>query len=372
MTKLPKVNRTVVLTGGGSGGHVYPVIQIVQAIHVLDPTVRFVYLGQHGGPERDILGAAKLPFPVPFYSLTADKLRRYWDVRTLFLPWAVATGTFQAFVHLARIRPSVVLCKGGYVSLPVALAARLRSIPIVLHETDAVMGLANRLIAPFAQRIAVSFPRQTLSEGSRSYRKLIYTGQPVSVVFTKRSVTNLDPDRPHLLITGGSQGSVAINSLILDILPTLLERYRVTHLTGQADFHRFQARQRHRFYTPIASVATARGMAALMAEADLVISRAGGTIFELAAMSKPTILIPLPNAGNDHQLANAQILAGNDAAVLLEQAATSPADLLRTINELIHNSTRRAALARHLHQFARPDAATQVARLVLEVMRSAT
>lgn len=356
--------RTIVVAGGGTGGHVYPVLAVVSELHKLDPTLQFLYIGQHGGIEATIVSQAKLSVPLPFQGISADKLRRYWDIRTFLLPFSIGAGVVQALGILGRVRPLAVLCKGGYVGVPVALAAWLLRIPIVLHETDSVMGLANRIIAPFASKIAVSFPRRQLGRGPMQ-RKLVYTGNPVRPEFfepTKQRVA----DRPHLVITAGSQGSISINTLILELLPELLDRYTVTHVTGMQDFARVKAAVTHRNYHPIAY---AERMVDVLRAADLVVARPGGTIFELAALGKPSILIPHPATGSDHQRMNAQILSGNTAAVVLEPDGLTSDLLLETIITLMKDSKQRATLARNIQQFSRKDAALQLARLVAEVVR---
>jgi len=313
-----------------------------------------------------MLQTAELPMPVAFYGIGSEKLRRYWDWRSLTLPFVVVGGVVEACQLLLALRPAAVFCKGGYVGVPVTIAAWLLRIPIVLHETDAAMGLANRLIAPLASRIAVSFGREHIPKGIDS-TKLVYTGQPVDRAYYQVKVPARSEARPKLLITGGSLGSERINTLILGILPHLLERYDVTHLTGTADFGRVQATVSHRHYHPLATAGTAKVMASLLAAADLVVSRAGGTLFELAVLRKPAIIIPISTAAGDHQRLNALILANKGAVVMLDEQTLTGDQLLHEIATLIRDSARRAALATNIAQFVRPDAAAQVARLVLEV-----
>ncbi|MBI4032598.1 UDP-N-acetylglucosamine--N-acetylmuramyl-(pentapeptide) pyrophosphoryl-undecaprenol N-acetylglucosamine transferase [Candidatus Berkelbacteria bacterium] len=356
--------RTIVVAGGGTAGHVYPVFEIVRALWAIDPALEIAYIGDARGPERELLQQAQLAKPVAFYGITADKLRRYWDWRIFLLPFAVCAGTIQALSHLLALQPVAVLCKGGYVGVPVAIAAWLLRIPIVLHETDMVMGLANRMIAPFARKIAVSFPRPNLGTGSIR-EKLVYTGNPVRPEF-HTPVRARAAGRPRLAITCGSQGSHAVNELVRAILSQLLVRYHVTHVTGKADFAALSAATQHREYEP---VAYATDMPAVLRDADLVVSRSGGTIFELAALGKPAILIPHPATGSDHQRVNARFLAERDAAVYLDQVGLTPERLLETITQLMRDSTRRGTLAANIKQFSRPDAAARVAELILSVAR---
>ncbi|MGI6103279.1 MAG: undecaprenyldiphospho-muramoylpentapeptide beta-N-acetylglucosaminyltransferase [Patescibacteria group bacterium] len=351
--------RTIVVAGGGTGGHVYPVLAVIDALRSEDPTLRFVYIGQIGGPEHTLVARAN----IPFVGIHAEKLRRYWDLRTLFLPVRILQGIVEAWQQLGQIRPAVVFLKGGYVILPVAIAAWLRGIPIVLHETDATMGLANRLVAPLARRVALSFPRSSYAGRVRS--GFVSTGHPIMPAFFQESRTT-QSTRPVLLVAMGSQGATSVNELLKPILPKLLERYRVIHLTGERDLPAFRRAFASQQYEPMAYT---HDFAAVLRRADLVLSRAGGTIFELATLGKPTILIPLPSAANDHQRVNARELERRGAAVVLEQVALTPDVLYETIASLMRDTARRNTLAERIGQFARPDAAKQVAKLVLSIAK---
>lgn len=350
----------------------FPVLAIAQELMHRQPTSRIVFIGKAGGTERELVEQFRIVRPgagrtneeaIEFIGIQSEKLRRYWSWRIFVLPFALSTGVVQAFGHLYRLKPAAVLCKGGSVGVPVALAAWTLRIPVILHETDAAMGLANRLAAPFAAKVAVTFPRPKFP--SRYKKKAVFTGQPVREEFFRRHHKKKSP-RPYLMITAGSQGSVAINSLILQILPELLERYHVIHITGQRDYGRMRAASQDKHYEPIAFTGQHRK---LLGIADLVISRAGGTIFELAALGKPTILIPLPTAANDHQRINAEIFAEHEATVVLEQTTLTAETLLKTVTSLMRDSKRRSTLAANIRRFAHKDAAARVAHLILEVAR---
>ena len=353
----------IVVAGGGTAGHVYPTLAVARELQTLRPDVTVTYIGQTGGPERDLVAAAPLVSPIEFVGITAEKLRRYFSMQSLLLPVSVLRGTVQSIQALRRIRPATVFCKGGYVCLPVAFAAWWLGIPIVLHETDASMGLANRLIAPFASKIAVSFPRPTFLT-QRTDRKIVFTGQPVRAeFFAPRRAGARAHERPVVMVTGSMQGAHAINELIQAILPALLERYRVLHITGPNDFEALRSSTKSQYYEPVPYTATIYD---LLVQADVIVSRAGGTIFELAALAKPSILIPLPSAANDHQRENAAMFAEHDAAVVLEQVGLTGAVLAQTIAALIRDSKRRSVLSANIKRFARKDAAVQIAKLLLD------
>lgn len=356
--------RSIVVAGGGTAGHVYPTLAVVAELFKIAPDSKIAFIGQTGGPEQTILAEANLSQPVEYIHITAEKFRRYWSFRVFIMPIAVLRGALQALGHLRRLHPSVVFCKGGYVCIPVALAAWWLGIPIILHETDASMGLANRLIAPFATRIAVSFPRPTfLTE--KTDRKIVFTGQPVRPEFfiipTRRS-SNLS--RPVVMVTGSMQGARAINQLIQETLPELLEKYRIIHITGPNDYQALRSSTRSQYYEPVPYTAKFYD---LLVQADLVVARAGGTIFELAALGKPSILIPLPSAANDHQRHNAAMFEEQGAAVVLEETTLTGNQLVKKIGELIRDSKRRAMLSKNVRQFARKDAAAHLAKLILEI-----
>ena len=246
-----------------------------------------------------------------------------------------------------------------------AFAARLLGIPVILHETDASMGLANRLVSPLATRVAFSFPSPEFLRRDRRGSKFTYTGQPISQKFFKAGYGRKH-SHPNLLIFGGSQGAKKINDLIREILPDLLERYHVTHVTGARDYGRMKAASNHRCYEP---VGFSTDIDALFRQADLIISRAGGSIFEIAATGKPVVLIPIPNAANNHQAINAEIFAERGAAIVLDETKTSSQDLLKVIVELMRNSKKRAELAGNIKRLAEPRAAENVARLILKELK---
>lgn len=350
----------IVVAGGGTAGHVYPTLAVVRELWALQPELTIAYIGQSGGKERAIIDSISLPKSLEVIEITAEKLRRYWSFRTVILPIAILRGTLEALDALRRLKPAAVFCKGGYVCIPVAFAAWWLKIPIVLHETDASMGLANRVIAPFASKIAVSFPRPNFLT-QKTDRKIVFTGQPVRDEFFAKHQRK-PHDRAVILVTGSMQGARAINILIQEILPSLLDRYRVIHVTGPNDYQSLRSSTQSRYYEPVSYTPDFHR---LVEQADLVVSRAGGTIFELAAMGKPSILIPLPTAANDHQRENAAIFAEQAAAVVLEQTTLDAQTLLTTIRELIRDSKHRALLSTNVRQFARRDAANVLAKLVL-------
>ena len=311
-----------------------------------------------------------------FRGITAGKLRRYAALRTLLDPFKVIVGFVQSLRIIRSFRPAVVFAKGGFVSLPVVWAARLRGVPVVLHESDTVAGLANRRSAKRAARVAVGWPPELVSGLPES--KMVHTGNPLRDVVTRGSREtaisqfDLDPALPIVLVLGGSQGSVAINELVVRALPELLAEAQVVHQVGERSSQAAVAwqseltREQNRRYRPKGYFGSE--LYDLYDAADIVVARAGaGALAEIAANGKPSILIPLPSAAGNHQRKNAEVFGGAGASIVLEQGSATPEELARQVKLLLHDSQRRTEIGRAAKSLAVPNATQKVADLVWEV-----
>lgn len=336
----------VLFTGGGTAGHVVPTFPVIAAL--ADRGVRTSFVGSTSGLEADLLDG----IDAEFYGIAAGKLRRYLSFENVRDTFLVLLGVWQAFWLLGRLRPDVVFSKGGFVSFPVVFAAWLRRVPVVAHESDLTPGLANRMALPFVRTVCTSF-RATAFPGFKG--RVVHTGTPLraSLVAGDRSrgrqLLGAGPAERVLLITGGSLGADVINRVVREVLPELLATWRVVHvcgpgkLTGQSDSRYLQFEF------------VSEGWGDIMAAADLVVSRAGAnTLYELLALAKPNLLIPLSRrASRGDQLENAEFArARGYSRVLLEEDLDGRA-LLREIEKL--DADGEAAVAR-LHGFAPPDA----------------
>jgi UDP-N-acetylglucosamine--N-acetylmuramyl-(pentapeptide) pyrophosphoryl-undecaprenol N-acetylglucosamine transferase len=326
---------------------------------------------------------------IKFASIKAGKFRRLTDasvVNKLLNPATlglnardagrVVAGIAGSLSILRKFKPDVVFVKGGYVGLPVGIAAKILRIPLVIHESDVSPGLTNRTLARWAKTIAVGFPEKNYKD--LDPKRLLYTGNPVRKELTSAhrleglAEFNLDPSLPVILVTGGSLGAQAVNNAILDALPELVQFAQIIHLTGESEMPRveFELRQMGKFehqdrYHPHAFLMT--GMGAAMSAADLVIARAGATtIAELASLSKPTILIPnYLMAG--HQVGNARMLSRLGAARVLDEVTLTTPKLVGEIKMILGSETEQAALAKAISKFATPKAATELAEAILAV-----
>ncbi|MDW8058700.1 MAG: undecaprenyldiphospho-muramoylpentapeptide beta-N-acetylglucosaminyltransferase [Thermomicrobium sp.] len=368
----------VVIGGGGTGGHTVPALAALEVLRRLAP-VEILWIGSRTGVERRMVTRAGLSFRW----IPTGKLRREPTLRTLVDLAAVPVGTLVAAGLVRAFRPHVVFGTGGYVSVPVVLAGWLNRVPIVIHEQTATVGLATRIAARFADAVAISF------ESTRAYLprhpRVVHTGLPIREQLLHgdaeraRARFGLDPSIPLLYVTGGVLGAHALNRLVAEALPELVQVVQVIHQCGpqriNGDLPRLLARRaalpaalRHR-YSVVEFLD--EDLADVLAAADLVLGRAGAsTVAELAALGKPAVLVPLPGARGNEQLLNARQLAATGSAVVVEQHDLTPAGLVAIVRDLVVDRNelgRRGALARAL---AVPDAAERLARLILSVARA--
>lgn len=347
---------------------------VVTELQKLDKSVELLYIGSATGQESKIIPQTGIKYA----SIAAGKFRRYHnnsvlniiDPTTLFANIAdffrFIRGYFQAREIIAEYDPDVVFAKGGYVSLPVGLAAHSLRYPLVIHESDSIMGLANRMLAKRADKICVSYPIKSYPDIDRE--KLIYSGNPVraDIYGGKKELAvselGIDADLPTILVIGGSQGSLVINQMVSESLKDLLTKYQVIHVSGERDYDwlGFQAskldedlQKRYFLFNFLSG-----NLKDAYAASDLVISRAGNNVIaELAALRRPTILIPLSTSANSHQLSNAKVLTRMGAAVLLQQESLNAKILVRKIDYLFENPEEMRAMSEKIATLSTPDAA---------------
>jgi UDP-N-acetylglucosamine--N-acetylmuramyl-(pentapeptide) pyrophosphoryl-undecaprenol N-acetylglucosamine transferase len=374
----------IIVSGGGTGGHISPVLAVITELTQLDKTVEILYVGSTEGQESKIIPQTGIKYA----SIAAGKFRRYHsstlmniiDPTTLFANvsdfFRFIRGYYQAREIISEYDPDVVFAKGGYVSLPVGLAARSLKYPLVIHESDSVMGMANRLLAKRADKVCVSYPVKGYQDIERE--KLVYSGNPVrSDIYggSKESAVKelgLNPDLPTVMIIGGSQGSQVINQIVSESLPELLSKYQILHVSGERDYDwlGFQAsklddsiRERYFLFNFLSG-----NLKDAYAASDLVISRAGNNVIaELAALRRPTILIPLSTSANSHQLSNAKIVSRMGAAILLLQENLSAKILVRKVDYLFENPEEMKAMAEKIATLSTPDAARIVAKEIFSL-----
>ena len=345
----------LLIAGGGTGGHLYPALAVARAFHAEEPDSALLLVGRAGGPEERLVPAAGFDLAtVNVRGLDRDAV---W--KNLALP-AVIPAALRAGLRIVdRFKPDIVLGMGGYVMAPAVAAARLRGIPYVLHEKDVRPGLATRIFAGGAAAVCTTLPG---TDKRIKAKRVVMTGVPLREGFEPR--TPAVPPR-HLLITGGSQGARNLNQAVWGALDQLCERFdAVVHVAGRqgADGIATHARPGYR------GLAFFDDMAALMREADLVVSRAGvGTIAEIAAVGLPMVLVP-GTFGGGHQEENAAAMVEAGAAVRIGDAKLTPESLVSAIDGLTDDRLR--AMAKASAAAGRRDAAQRVLGVLKEVMKA--
>lgn len=368
----------ILFTGGGTGGHFYPIVAVAEAIndevrekHLLEPKL---YYAAPDPYDREVLLANNITW-VP---TSAGKVRNYFSVLNFFDYFKTGWGVARACMRIFFLYPDVVFSTGGYASFPTLAAARLFSIPVVIFNADATPGRVTKWAAKFATKIAVGFAEcaEQLPKD-----KVAHTGNPVrkaALVPAREGgheFLHLKKDVPTILVTGGSQGSQAINDAILDALPKLLEEYQLVHQTGRANFQDVSGRarvavpdsatlERYKPFDYLNDLATR--MAA--GTASLVISRAGaGNIFEVASWGLPAILVPIPESISHDQTKNAFAYARAGGASVIEQNNLTPGLLLSEIHRILGSEQIKHAMQNAARSFARPDAAKLIANAILDI-----
>ncbi len=325
--------KKIIMTGGGTAGHVTPNIALMPALK--DAGYEVKYIGSYKGMEKDLIEAEG----IPYFGISSGKLRRYFDIKNFSDPFRVLKGYFQAKKILRKEKPDVVFSKGGFVSVPVVLAAKKRKIPAIIHESDITPGLANRLAMRGASKICCNFPEtlKYLPEG-----KAVLTGSPIrQQLFSGDANRALsfcgfaDHNKPVLLIIGGSSGSKVINDAVREVLSSLLENFYVAHLCGKGNLDESLANQTG--YAQFEYIS--EELPDLFALADLAVSRAGANaICELLALHKPNILIPLSAAASrGDQILNAKSFKKQGFSFVLEEEELTATTLLSAVSEVYNN-----------------------------------
>jgi UDP-N-acetylglucosamine--N-acetylmuramyl-(pentapeptide) pyrophosphoryl-undecaprenol N-acetylglucosamine transferase len=362
------------VAGGGTGGHVHPAIAVIDELRRRGQLVDPLWIGSHDGVERHLSER----HGISFASIPTGKFRRYLSVQNLTDAVRVPIGIAVARRRLREFRPDVILSTGGFVSVPTVIAARGIA-PVVTHDQTAILGLATRINARFADVLALSFS-QTETEARALHRQVVVTGNPVRAEIARgdtgrgRTRFGFDESLPLVYVTGGARGASPINRRIAELIPALLEHAQVLHQTGPASANA-DARELATRHAALPAALRSRYQVVeflgtelpdVYAAADLIVGRAGaGTVAELAAVGKPSILIPLPGAGRDEQTENARVLLDAGAAIVIRQEEATPARLRDEIIALIHDPERRGRMAAAARAVARPDAAARLADAVI-------
>ena len=375
----------ILITGGGTGGHVAPALAVADTLRRLHPEVQLLYVGSAAGLEARLAVEAG----IDFQGVAVGKLRRsskgplgLITRANLADAFRVPLGIAQAFQAVGRFQPDVVLSTGGYVCVPTVVAAALRAVPVITHEQTVTIGLANRIAGRFARRIALTFPGSTQDLPARLRNRSVVTGNPV-----RRAIFGGDRNRaarrfgfapdddalPCLWITGGAQGSRLINRAVAGAIAKLTQNARVLHQCGPGELpemsqaHASAPEAVRRRWTVLPFL-DSDSIGDAWAICDLLLGRAGaGTVTEVCALGRAAVFVPLEPTGGNEQVRNARWLSDDDAAWLLPQARCTPEAILETVLPLLADPGLRSERASRAHAKAIPDADEQLAAAVWEL-----
>lgn len=372
------MKKRILFVGGGTSGHMAPILAVIAAVEVeatkRNCAVELLYVGTESDLESPLITGSKLDFKK--YAITAGKLHRFITLDQFRQAGRVIKGLFEGKSLVKRLHPDIVFAKGGFVTVPVVRAAAKRGIPVFCHETDILPGLANRLCAKAAKLIFTAYPAAAYT--TLPHEKLVQVGQPVRAEYYlepphtfELGGRDISKSLPLVTIIGGSQGALRVNELVAETWSRVLEHAQLVHIVGPHHLEEYR-QQVLKLPEKVQKNLWVEGFvehtAPLFRLSTLVVSRAGGTIAELSATHKPTILIPLPSAAQDHQRANARLLEKAHAAIVLEETTLSSQELGDTILELLKNDKQRSELSEAISHFDHPEAATVMAGRILDAI----
>jgi len=380
----------IVVTGGGSGGHTFPLIAVYRELKKEAETrkvsLEIIYIG----PDDFTLPYILKEQGIKVKTITAGKLMGSFNlIESIFGFFKTIGGIFQSLYYVYILMPDAIFSKGGYGSFPVVFCGILFFIPTYAHESDAVPGLVNHIIGRFCKKVFISFD---YTKRYFSSKKTVLTGNPIRLdLFNEtldkkntKKLLKLDEEKPVITIIGGSQGSRHINDFILDILPKIIKDVEIIHQTGETNYQEvkreadvvFQEiigdKEQQKYYHPLpffeeTTIPSISSLKEIFAVSDLIIARAGsGLIFEIAASGKPSILIPLPWASRGHQKKNAYEYAKNEAAVVIEEGNLKPNVFSELILQVISDKKKKEKMSQAALEFAKPQAARDIAKYLIE------
>jgi UDP-N-acetylglucosamine--N-acetylmuramyl-(pentapeptide) pyrophosphoryl-undecaprenol N-acetylglucosamine transferase len=369
----------ILFTGGGTGGHFYPIIAVAQALRgriterkILPPQLYYMAPSKYNA-------RALFDNELEFVSVSAGKMRRYFSLLNFTDIFKTLFGCISAIMSLFRIYPDVVFGKGGYASFPALFAAKLLKIPVIIHESDSKPGRVNAWAGKFAKKIAISYP-DAANYFPKREGVVALTGCPIRSEIAQplsngaHEFLQLEQNTPVILILGGSQGAQAINDVIVQGLPELLNRYQVIHQTGRDNLeeikrtssmflkdHPYGSRYHPFDYLNELALRMSAGIA------DVVVSRAGSTIFEIAAWGVPSIIVPLPTSVSHDQTANAFAYAKTGAASVVEENNLSAHIVIGEVDRIYNSPNIKETMKKQAKAFARLDSAGVIADVILDI-----
>ena len=370
----------ILFTGGGTGGHITPLIAITRELKKLNlDKLKLFFIG----PKDEFSNVLLSQEGIKVKNVLSGKLRRYNKAQTFLnnffdIVIKIPLGVIQSFFYIFFMSPDLILSRGGFGSIPVVIAAKILFVPVFLHESDAVPGMANRFLSKFAKEIFVSFPKTQVFP----FEKIILTGNPIRTELlngdkkTAKEIFNIKSQKPVILIIGGSQGAQRINDKILEVLPRLLEDFELIHQCGEKNYKTVKSEAaavikegQEDSYHPFSFLKEPE-LKQAYAICDLIISRSGSSgIFEIAAAAKPSILIPLPESAQNHQIMNSYIYTKDGAGIVIEESNFSSNFFLEKLRFLFSNPEELQKMSAAAKEFSKPNAARIIANYLTEYLK---
>lgn len=371
----------IIFTGGGTGGHFYPIISIAQAVNRISKEKKLIKPSMFFFSPTPYNPGLLYDNDIEYKKSSAGKLRKYFSLLNITDLFKTAWGVLNALIDVFDIYPDVVFGKGGFGSFPTLLAARILRIPVIIHESDTVPGRVNKWAGKFAHRVALSYPQA--AEYFKA-EKTAVTGQPLQRELLEPAGTgahrywNLEEGLPTILVLGGSSGAEKINNGVLDALPELLKSFQIIHQTGERNIKmieetsnsillnnaRLKQRYKPKGYLTLLDERMAAGAA------DIIISRAGSTIFEIASWGKPSIIIPIDESVSHDQTKNAFAYASSGAAEVIKESNLTPHVLIAEIRRIIDSPEITLRMCKAAKAFFKPGADETIAKEILGIALS--
>ena len=365
----------VLVTGGGTGGHIYPALAVAQSILKKYPSGEVLYIGTDKGLENKIVPQAN----IPFQTIDVEGLQRKFSVRGIKTIFKALKGTGEALKIVKKFGPQVVIGTGGYVCGPVVLAARMLKIPTIIHEQNALPGITNRMLARFVDKILITFPES--SKHFANKEKIIITGLPIrEEIFgiTKEEGYlnfNFNPKKKTLLVTGGSRGAQSINWAMIEAYPELIKRkdLQIIHITGQFGYEDIISRLEGKGinlekYGNIILRPYLHQMEYALAIADLYVARAGATFLaEVTAKGIPGVLVPYPYAAENHQEFNARALVDQEAAIMILDKDMNGTKLYTEIINMIDNPHKLKEMGKNSKKAGNTESLAKIIEVIEEL-----
>jgi UDP-N-acetylglucosamine--N-acetylmuramyl-(pentapeptide) pyrophosphoryl-undecaprenol N-acetylglucosamine transferase len=346
--------KKIILTGGGSAGHVTPNLALIEKLRAKNWQI--FYLGGKKGIEKNLI-----PKEIPFYGISSGKLRRYFSLKNFVDPFLILVGITQAFFICRKIKPDVIFSKGGFVAFPVVFAGWLNRIPVIIHESDLTVGLANRLSRPFAKKVCLAFPRENIAANE------VFTGNPIRKELLHgdakkgRLICGFVKDKPVILVWGGSLGAEKVNQVVRKALPQLLEKFQIAHICGEGKEDKDYCDAGYCQFGYLKEE-----FADLLALADLVIARSGAnSVYEIIALKKPHIFIPLSKKqSRGDQIFNARYFERLGMSYVLDEEDLNQESLLTSVDVVFKNQDQ---YLKRMREYQLKDGVDEILKIILSV-----